>query len=80
MQNKICSIIVNSSQRKFTSIGNYYTRRAKLLTQNVKMVNFGDQKCTKISEVTFSAFVYRLFHEDFSSVIRTNTDCVCFYD
>ena len=29
--------------------------------------------CTEISEVNLSAFIYRLFHEDFSSIIRTNT-------
>ena len=29
--------------------------------------------CTKITEVNLSGFVYRLFHEDFSPIIRTNT-------
>ena len=28
---------------------------------------------TKISQVDLSAFIYRLFHEDFSSIIRINT-------
>ena len=28
---------------------------------------------TRISEGNLSAFIYRLFHENFSSVIRTNT-------
>ena len=28
---------------------------------------------TKISEVNLSTFIYRLFHEDFSSIIGTNT-------
>ena len=27
-------------------------------------------KYTKISEVNLSAFIYRLFHEDFSSIVR----------
>ena len=26
--------------------------------------------CTKITEVNLSAFAYRLFHEDFSSIVR----------
>ena len=30
--------------------------------------------CTKISEVNISAFIYRLFHEDFSSsIVGINT-------
>ena len=28
---------------------------------------------TKISKLNLSVFIYRLFHEDFSSVIETNT-------
>ena len=28
--------------------------------------------CTKISEVNLYAFIYRLFHEGFSSIFRTN--------
>ena len=28
--------------------------------------------CTKIPEVNLSAFIYRLFHEDFSSIIGPN--------
>ena len=28
--------------------------------------------CTKITEVNLSAFVYKLFHEDFSPIIETN--------
>ena len=30
---------------------------------------------TKITEVNLSAFIYRLFHEDFSSLIRTKYIC-----
>ena len=33
----------------------------------------GELLCTNISEVNLSAFTYRLFHEDFSSVVGTNT-------
>ena len=29
--------------------------------------------CTKISEVNLPAFIYKLFHEDFSSIVETNT-------
>ena len=34
--------------------------------------------CTKMSEVKLSAFIYRLFHEDFSSIVQMNTvdDCI----
>ena len=28
--------------------------------------------CTKISELNLSAFIYRLFHEDFSSIVGIN--------
>ena len=31
-------------------------------------------KSTKISEVDLSVFIYRLFHKDFSSIVRTNTE------
>ena len=27
--------------------------------------------CTKISEINLSTYIYRLFHEDFFSIIRT---------
>ena len=30
--------------------------------------------CTKITEVNLSVFVYRLLHEDFSSIIGTISD------
>ena len=29
--------------------------------------------CIEISKVNLSAFIYRLFHEDFSAIIGTNT-------
>ena len=29
---------------------------------------------TKVTEVNLSVFVYRLFHEDFSPIVRTNLD------
>ena len=32
---------------------------------------------TKMSEVDLSAFIYRLFHEDFSSIVGTNTVLHC---
>ena len=31
-----------------------------------------DCTCTKITEVNLSAFVYRLFHEDFSPIVGSN--------
>ena len=31
------------------------------------------KKYTKISEINLSAFIYRLFHEDFSSIVGINT-------
>ena len=30
--------------------------------------------CTTISEVNLSAFIYRVFHEDFSSMVIFNTE------
>ena len=33
----------------------------------------GESVCTKISEVNLSAFIYKAFHEDFSSIIGINT-------
>ena len=35
--------------------------------------------CTKIAEVNLSVFIYRLFHEDFSSILRTNPDYMYVY-
>ena len=35
--------------------------------------------CTETSEVNLSAFIYRLFHEDFSSIIGTMTE-LCLFD
>ena len=32
---------------------------------------------TKISGVSVSAFIYRLFHEDFSSIVARNTVDLC---
>ena len=31
----------------------------------------------KKSEVNLSEFIYRLLHEDFSSIVETNTVCIC---
>ena len=31
-------------------------------------------KTIKITEIKLSAFIYKLFHEDFSPIVRTNLD------
>ena len=36
------------------------------------IANLGHQDRTKITEVNLSAFIYRLFHDDISSIVRTN--------
>ena len=44
-----------------------------MFIQSVSKVDLATIIYTKISEVNFSAFLYKLFLEDFSSIIGTNT-------
>ena len=37
-----------------------------------EMHNYRSYRLQKITEVNLSAFVYRLFHEDFSPILGTN--------
>ena len=60
--------IISSLQKQ---IGLMKKKQARL---NILCWGSSYAKFTKITEVNLSAFVYRLFHEDFSPIVGTNLD------
>ena len=52
---------------------NYVNPMLKCLEVNSNHIYCSYEYYTKIPEVNLTAFIYRLFHEDLSSIIRTST-------
>ena len=52
-------------------------KRISMFIKNAKLHRSTIFVCTEITEVNLSAFVYRLFHEDFSSIYNFICTYVC---